>query len=73
MRNHHRHALTHLVRASLYGRRAACDLLGLVCFAPPPSPAGSTAGHIADVLAEIPAGSLTHIRLLMYWAGMRPP
>ena len=71
--NHRRHALTNLVRV-LYGRRASFDLLDMVRFAPPPpKPRWVDRRHIADVLAEVPAGSLTRIRLdLMHWTGMRP-
>ncbi len=71
--NHRRHALTNLVRV-LYGRRASFDLLDLVRFAPPPPrPRWVDRRHIADVLAEIPAGSVTRVRLeLMHWTGMRP-
>ena len=71
--NHRRHALTNLVRV-LYGRRASFDLLDLVRFAPPPpKPRWVDRGHIAAVLAEVPAGSLTRVRLdLMHWTGMRP-
>ena len=71
--NHRRHALTNLVKV-LYGRRAAFDLLDLVRFTPPlPKPRWVDRGRIAAVLAQIPAGSLTRIRLeLMYWTGMRP-
>ena len=71
--NHRRHALTNLVRV-LYGRRASFDLLDMVRFAPPPPrPRWVDRRHIADVLAEVPAGSLTRIRLdLMHWTGMRP-
>ncbi len=71
--NHRRHALTNLVRV-LYGRRASFDLLDLVRFAPPPpKPRWVDRGHIANVLAEIEAGSVTRARLeLMHWTGMRP-
>ncbi len=71
--NHRRHALTNLVRV-LYGRRASFDLLDLVRFAPPPPrPRWVDRRHIAVVLAEIPAGSVTRVRLeLMHWTGMRP-
>ncbi len=71
--NHRRHALTNLVRV-LYGRRASFDLLDLVRFAPPPpKPRWVDRRHIAAVLAEIPAGSVTRVRLeLMHWTGMRP-
>ena len=71
--NHRRHALTNLVRV-LYGRRASFDLLDLVRFAPPPpKPRWVDRRHIADVLAEIPAGTVTRVRLeLMHWTGMRP-
>ena len=71
--NHRRHALTNLVRV-LYGRRASFDLLDLVRFAPPPPrPRWVDRRHIADVLAEIPAGSVTRAPLeLMHWTGMRP-
>ena len=71
--NHRRHALTNLVRV-LYGRRASFDLLDLVRFAPPPpKPRWVDRGHIAAVLAEVPAGSVTRVRLdLMHWTGMRP-
>ena len=71
--NHRRHALTNLVRV-LYGRRASFDLLDLVPFAPPPpKPRWVNRRHIAAVLAEIPAGSVTRVRLdLMHWTGMRP-
>ena len=71
--NHRRHALTNLVRV-LYGRRASFDLLDLVRFAPPPPrPRWVDRRHIADVVAEIPAGSVTRARLeLMHWTGMRP-
>ena len=71
--NHRRHALTNLVRV-LYGRRASFDLLDMVRFAPPPPrPRWVDRRHIAAVLAEVPAGSLTRIRLdLMHWTGMRP-
>ena len=55
-------ALTNLVRV-LYGRRASFDLLDLVRFAPPPpKPRWVDRRHIADVLAEIPAGSVTRVR-----------
>ena len=69
--NHRRHALTNLVRV-LYGRRASFDLLDLVRLAPPPPRARWVdRRHIADVLAEIPAGSVTRSRLeLMH--RMRP-
>lgn len=71
--NHRRHALTNLVRV-LYGRRASFDLLDLVRFAPPPpKPRWVDRNHIADVLAHLPAGSITRARLdLMHWTGMRP-
>ena len=71
--NHRRHALTNLVRV-LYGRRASFDLLDLVRFAPPPPrPRWVDRRHIAVVLAEIPAASVTRVRLeLMHWTGMRP-
>ena len=48
--------------------------LDLVRFAPPPPrPRWVDHRHIADVLAEIPAGSVTRARLeLMHWTGMRP-
>ncbi len=71
--NHRRHALTNLVRV-LYGRRPSFDLLDLVRFAPPPlRPRWVDRGHIAVVLAEVPAGSVTRVRLdLMHWTGMRP-
>ncbi len=71
--NHRRHALTNLVRV-LYGRRASFDLLDLVRFAPPPpKPRWVDRRHIAAVLDEIPAGSVTRVRLeLMHWTGMRP-
>ena len=71
--NHRRHALTNLARV-LYGRRASFDLLDLVRFAPPPpKPRWVDRRHIADVLAEIPTGSVTRVRLeLMHWTGMRP-
>ena len=71
--NHRRHALTNLVRV-LYGRRASFDLLDLVRFAPPlPKPRWVDRRHIADVLAQIPADSVTRVRLeLMHWTGMRP-
>ncbi len=71
--NHRRHALTNLVRV-LYGRRASFDLLDLVRFPPPPpKPRWVDRRHIAAVLAEIPAGSVTRVRLdLMHWTGMRP-
>ena len=71
--NHRRHALTNLVRV-LYGRRASFDLLDLVRFAPPPPrPRWVDRRHIADVLAQVPAGLVTRARLeLMHWTGMRP-
>jgi len=71
--NHRWHALTNLVRV-LYGRRASFDLLDLVRFAPPPpKPRWVDRRHIAAVLAAIPAGSVTRVRLdLMHWTGMRP-
>ena len=71
--NHRRHALTNLVRV-LYGRRASFDLLDLVRFAPPPpKPRWVDRRHIAEVLAHVPAGSVTRVRLdLMHWTGMRP-
>ena len=71
--NHRRHALTNLAPV-LYGRRASFDPLDLVRFAPPPpKPRWIDRRHIAAVLAEIPAGSVTRVRLeLMHWTGMRP-
>ena len=71
--NHRRNALTNLVRV-LYGRRAAVELIDLVRFVPaPPRPRWIDRRHIADVLAQLPAGSLMRVRLeLMHWTGMRP-
>ena len=71
--NHRRHALMNLVRG-LYGRRASFDLLDLLRLRPAAAQARWVdRRQIAEVLAEIPAGSVTRVRIdLMHWTGMRP-
>ena len=71
--NLRRDALTNLVKV-LYGRRAAAEFVDMVRFrTPPPTPRWIDRRHVAEVLAKLPAGSKTRVRLiLMHWTGMRP-
>lgn len=71
--NLRRDALTNLVKV-LYGRRAAVEFIDMTRFATPaPIPRWIERSHIEAVLAQLPHGTKTRVRLqLMHWTGMRP-
>ena len=71
--NQRRDALTNCVK-TLYGKRAALDLVDVIRFPmPPPVARWIPRERIETVLARLTPGTKTEVRLrLMHWTGMRP-